>query len=682
MMCSDFFYMSTDEAGSMPMLVAKSTRSGRVSATALESKGVTAHAVRFFAEVMMRTGLRKFINFSDNESSLLLLKAAAARSVKGLEAIPRECPVGDHQANGHAESAVRQVKDMMRTIRIGLERNLGQILDETDPILTWLPTFSADAVSIFRKMKDGKTRYEKETGKRWSRPRLSFGERCMLKLAEEKTGAKKRDWKPRMTEVRFVGYHSRTGALLGLTRDGLKIGTRVSRLPASERWLLDGWSELRGLPWEVAPRARAAPKPLGDAQQPAAAAEGSKPLAVEKPAEKEEAVPNLRGFSVRKADVADDKFGPTPGCPGCNAILEMKTYQVAHNDGCRQRIFRRLCDDKDARTEKFIEKMSVAMERLEKVTADSEKNAEARGSGSVEKKDEGVQVEEPEKEDGGSVDMDEGDIFGEVEYEPSGGEEADELEEQPQASSETRRQETERAAAQTRKEGGAVPEALKRPAKSSRWQTRGGIWQRKREADTATEDLHRSSEAASAASTSAPLVVELPADVPAGPRAMEDLVDSTLGPAPSSRPQGEGGDISSVDLGPSAEPVKLGPQKAEFLELASVEVDLCFRKQGMDITAEECRQIAALQIELAGCHVLELFSPKRFSEQASSFGLKPGFAVDLCEQKPYGPEKGQHWDLSRDKDVKELAEMIEYEDPWLITGSPPCDPFSQLQHLT
>ena len=242
-MCADFFYMSTDEAGSMPMLVVKSTRSGRVSATALESKGVTAHAVRFFAEVMMRTGLRKFINFSDNESSLLLLKAAAARSVKRLEAVPKECPVGDHQANGHAESAVRQVKDMMRTIRIGLERNLGQILDETDPILTWLPTFAADAVSIFRKMKDGKTRYEKETGKRWSRPRLSFGERCMLKLAEEKTGAKKRDWKPRMTEVRFVGYHSRTGALLGLTRDGLKIGTRVSRLPALERWLwMDGAS--------------------------------------------------------------------------------------------------------------------------------------------------------------------------------------------------------------------------------------------------------------------------------------------------------------------------------------------------------------------------------------------------------------------------------------------------------
>jgi hypothetical protein len=54
MICSDFFYMSTDELGSTPMLVVKSTRTGRISATALESKGVTSHGVRFFAEVIAR----------------------------------------------------------------------------------------------------------------------------------------------------------------------------------------------------------------------------------------------------------------------------------------------------------------------------------------------------------------------------------------------------------------------------------------------------------------------------------------------------------------------------------------------------------------------------------------------------------------------------------------------------
>ena len=62
--------------------------------------------------------------------------------------------------------------------------------------------------------------------------------------------------------------------------------------------------------------------------------------------------------------------------------------------------------------------------------------------------------------------------------------------------------------------------------------------------------------------------------------------------------------------------------------------------------------------------------------------MRPGFAVDLSEQKPYGLNKGQHWDVSLDSDLQELKEMVEFEDPWLITGSPPCDPFSQLQHLS
>ena len=78
---------------------------------------------------------------------------------------------------------------------------------------------------------------------------------------------------------------------------------------------------------------------------------------------------------------------------------------------------------------------------------------------------------------------------------------------------------------------------------------------------------------------------------------------------------------------------------------------------------------------------MELFGLRRFAEQASAFGLKPGFVVDLCEQKPYGPQKGQHWDLSLDSDVKELGKMIEYEDPWLITGFPPKGPYKAVRHL-
>ena len=120
----------------------------------------------------MATGVRRFINFSDNEPAMKALKDAAARACVGVEAIPRECPVGDHQANGDIESTVRELKRQMRAIRAQLEQKLKQHngdfqgLDEKDPILTWIPTFAGDVIARCRSGADGKTPWEREAGKK------------------------------------------------------------------------------------------------------------------------------------------------------------------------------------------------------------------------------------------------------------------------------------------------------------------------------------------------------------------------------------------------------------------------------------------------------------------------------------------------------------------------------------
>ena len=36
--------------------------------------------------------------------------------------------------------------------------------------------------------------------------------------------------------------------------------------------------------------------------------------------------------------------------------------------------------------------------------------------------------------------------------------------------------------------------------------------------------------------------------------------------------------------------------------------------------------------------------------ESGGLGLRPGFAVDLCENKPYGPHEGESWDLSKASD--------------------------------
>ena len=79
-------------------------------------------------------------------------------------------------------------------------------------------------------------------------------------------------------------------------------------------------------------------------------------------------------------------------------------------------------------------------------------------------------------------------------------------------------------------------------------------------------------------------------------------------------------------------------------------------------------EVGALLTESGGPQIIEIFSPARFTAKAGDLGLRQGFAVDLCENRPYGPHEGESWDLSKDSDVKELSEMIAFERPVIVTG--------------
>ena len=76
--------------------------------------------------------------------------------------------------------------------------------------------------------------------------------------------------------------------------------------------------------------------------------------------------------------------------------------------------------------------------------------------------------------------------------------------------------------------------------------------------------------------------------------------------------------------------------------------------------------------------VAEIYSPHRFSARAEEFQLRPGFAADVVEWKP----DGTPWDLTNPSDVKLLEEMLDEQEPALLTGSPPCETFSQLRNIS
>ena len=100
-----------------------------------------------------------------------------------MEVILRESPVGDHQANGDAECAVGEVKRQVRVLRYALEEHMGPTKDG-HPILRWLPTAAADAISRYRIGRDGLTAEQRRTGRPWKKLIAEFGESVHYREAQ------------------------------------------------------------------------------------------------------------------------------------------------------------------------------------------------------------------------------------------------------------------------------------------------------------------------------------------------------------------------------------------------------------------------------------------------------------------------------------------------------------------
>ena len=573
---SDFYYMSTD-AESAPFLALKSSKSGRLGATALPSKATEEFAVQFASRFMEESGHKRFLNCSDNEPAMVSLKEAAAQRLKGVEAISRSSPVGDHQSNGSIEVAVRELKRQMRALRYALEARLGKGLRDDDPVLSWAANFAAQSINVYRKDSTGKTAYEKEFGRSWKRPSLEFGERLFIKEAVERSNRPKRDWEFRMIEVRFVGHHARTNAVLGISSEGLKVGIAVKRLSEKERWDSSGWNELCGYPWDVNSKRQQSDR------------EGDEPPPRLPPPIPE--LPFARAFYVQRKDV--NLHGFREGCKGCEAI-RMGKRAIAHSTRCRERIVEKLKESEEkVRLEKYEERVTTTQERREEIQREREEK-EAKRQKVLAIEDKAVRGGTDEKR------------------EASGGAES--------------------------------------PSKRLRADKSG----QKRAAEVAVGDLDPR--------TSSTAAAEVVTGVPSAPVNAEQVQvpSSTSSSSPSSTRQ-EGGDVMSLDM-------------------ASYEVAMCADKwkRVSSINLLE-RKLEAKRIELGSVDVVEVFSPPRFVAAASQFGLAPGFSVDLATQKPDG--SGEFWDLNRQADVKLLDRLIDEDDPYLLTGSPRCDPFSVLRSL-
>ena len=117
--------------------------------------------------------------------------------------------------------------------------------------------------------------------------------------------------------------------MIVLTPEGVKVGSSYNRLQDGrgerQAWQTSGWKELRGLPWDVAPRARtghrrAALSAAGQTEAPATeergAGEAAAPVVAPLPAATIQVKETRGTFPVQKRFI--EKYGCFPGCAGCN----------------------------------------------------------------------------------------------------------------------------------------------------------------------------------------------------------------------------------------------------------------------------------------------------------------------------------------------------------------------------
>lgn len=332
---SDYGYMNeeTDPEAAMPMLVMKDRTTKKIMATAIPSNGVENYSVKFFAGCVKELGWRRYISKSDGEPSLVALKTAAGDALPKIEMVPQESPVGDHQANGEAESAVREVKRSARALKEALEERLQRRLPLTHDIWTWLPRHAADCLSRYRVGDDGRTAEQRRTGRRWNKALIEFGERVHARLAvsdEPRSG-----WAPKMVEGVYVGHQARTGSLLVMTPEGVLRAKTFNKMSAEERWKPEIFESLRGRPWDLrpgadrVPRAAASPQIAPPPPMPVAPRAGD-------PGGGGGGVHGPRKLYVLKRDVV--ALGATPGCVACERIAAGLAPGVAHTDACTQKI--------------------------------------------------------------------------------------------------------------------------------------------------------------------------------------------------------------------------------------------------------------------------------------------------------------------------------------------------------
>jgi hypothetical protein len=324
------------------VLGGKERRTGMRFATAVPTKGASGRfssdkALQFMEEIGDKTS--KVIVKTDQEPSIKYLINDIVEGRPQGQTLVELSPVKSSGSNGIVEKSVQEIEGQLRAILLALEARVGRELNAKEPIVTFMPEYSAYLLNRRDVGLDGKTAYERNKGKKASVLGLEFGEKLLYKV---KTGDKMQKINSRWELGIFVGVRQASGELWVAVKDRVFEVRSVRRIPVEDRWSEDNIKWVNRAPWN---RYKECEFADGDAPEEVEATakvkedDGMPRMIVIDTSEKQP-----REFYIKKTDA--EKHGYTRGCGGCTSWFRGLARQP-HSEECRQR-FRELMKE-DAR---------------------------------------------------------------------------------------------------------------------------------------------------------------------------------------------------------------------------------------------------------------------------------------------------------------------------------------------
>ena len=259
----DYFYLGRKEEPNeaLPLLAILDEATQRVFSVSLPQKGLGhQYNAAVVTKLIKILGHQHSVLKTDTERSLVALRTAVQQQLPNVSF--EDAVKGESQTNGPIESAVGRLQAQARTLKSALEYNYELAIG--NPILCWLVDYCGTLLSRFQRGADGRTPYERSTGKAWKIKLPEFGE-CILyqPLKGERERGK---LEAKFEKGIYLGIQEGTGMRWVGTPNGVVRTWTTKTLADEDKWQAEVFENFVGLPWQLRmPVAReAGMKPVPD----------------------------------------------------------------------------------------------------------------------------------------------------------------------------------------------------------------------------------------------------------------------------------------------------------------------------------------------------------------------------------------------------------------------------------